>query len=409
MHSIYFTEEHEMIRQQVRRFIAEQVTPNGPAWEEQGCVPREILRSLGELGLLGMRYPVEYGGTELDARASVVLAEELGRSTFGGFAITVLVHTDMASPHLARFGTPEQLSRYMPRVIAGELVTAVAVTEPDAGSDVASLRTSAKRADAGWVLNGRKTFITNGVFADLYFVAARTDPTAKGSRGLSMFIVERGTPGLHVSKKLDKMGWLSSDTAELSFEDCVVPESAMLGEPGKGFYSIMRNFQNERLVMGAMAMGEASRALELTLEYVSHRKAFGAPLLEKQAIRQRLAALAAKVEAGRQLLYHAAWLDSEGLDCVKEVSMVKAYCGELVNEVLYTCVQFHGGYGYARGETIERMSRDARIHSIGGGATEVMLEEVAKRLGVTSHESRVTRHHDEISNGALSRLATRDS
>ena len=380
MTSIYFTEEHEMIRQQVRRFIAEQVAPHAVAWEEQGFTPREVLRSLGDLGLLGMRYPVEYGGTELDTRASIVLAEELGRSTFGGFAITVLVHTDMASPHLARFGSPEQLSRYMARVIAGELVTAVAVTEPDAGSDVASLRTSAKLTDKGWVLNGRKTFITNGVYGDLYFVAARTDPKAKGSRGLSMFIVEKDTPGLHVSRKLDKTGWCSSDTAELAFEDCVVPESAILGERDKGFYAILRNFQNERLVMGAMATGEAARALELTVEYVSHRKAFGTTLFEKQAIRQRLSALSARVEAGRQLLYHAAWLDAEGHDCVKEVSMVKAYCGELVNEVLYTCVQFHGGYGYARGETIERMSRDARIHSIGGGATEVMLEEVAKRL-----------------------------
>src|SRR6187200_1301481 len=218
----YFGEEHGMLRRTIRRFIADRVLPFGDAWEEQGYVPRETLREMGALGLLGMRYAPEYGGAGLDTLASVVLAEELGRSTFGGFAITVLVHTDMASPHLARFGTPDQLSRYMPRVIAGELVTAVAVTEPDAGSDVASLRTSATRTDQGWVINGRKTFITNGVFADLYFVAARTDPTAKGSRGLSMFIVERGTPGLHVSKKLDKMGWLSSDTAELSFEDCVV-------------------------------------------------------------------------------------------------------------------------------------------------------------------------------------------
>jgi acyl-CoA dehydrogenase len=378
--SIYFSDEHEMIRQQVSRFVAECVAPFGIEWEEKGCVPRQVLRSLGELGLLGMRHPSEYGGSGLDPLASVVLAEELGRSTFGGVAITVLVHTDMASPHLARFGTREQLQRYLPRVISGELITAVAVTEPDAGSDVGGIRTRARAVAGGWILNGRKTFITNGVHGDLYFVAARTDPDSIGSAGISVFLVERNTPGLQVSKRLEKTGWRSSDTAELVFEDCKVPAENLLGQAGKGFYALMENFQNERLVMGAMAMGEASKALELTLDYVTHRQAFGGTLFEKQTIRQRLAALAAKVEAGRQLVYHTAWLYTQGQPCVKEVSMVKAYCGELVNEVLYTCVQFHGGYGYIEGETIERMGRDARIHAIGGGATEVMLEEVAKRL-----------------------------
>jgi acyl-CoA dehydrogenase len=184
-----------------------------------------------------------------------------------------------------------------------------------------------------------------------------------------------------VSRKLDKMGWRCSDTAELAFQDCRIPADSVLGEVNKGFYAIMRNFQNERLVMGAMAIGEASKAIELTVDYVQTRKAFGAPLYEKQVIRQRLAAAASRVEAGRQLVYHAAWLDSQGRDCVKEVSMVKAYCGEVANEVMYDCLQFHGGFGYMREAAIERMSRDARVHSIGGGATEVMLEEVAKRLG----------------------------
>jgi acyl-CoA dehydrogenase len=195
-----------------------------------------------------------------------------------------------------------------------------------------------------------------------------------------MFLVEKGTPGFSVSKKLDKHGWRSSDTAELVFADCRVPAANVVGEEGKGFYGIMKNFQNERIAIGAMAIGESAKALELTLEYVKTRKAFGAPLWDKQAIRQRLAMLAAKVEAGRQLVWHAAGLDAEGRDCVKEVSMVKAYCGELVNEVMYDCLQFHGGMGYMRESTIERMTRDARVQSIGGGATEVMLEEVAKRL-----------------------------
>jgi len=375
-----FTEEHRLLREQVRRFIEREVTPHGEQWERDGFTPRDVLRRMGALGLLGMRHAPEHGGGGLDARASVILAEELGRSTFGGFNITVLVHTDMASPHLARYGSAAQLARFLPGVCSGELITAVAVTEPDAGSDVAGLRTRAVRDDDSWVLNGAKTFITNGVHADLVFVAARTNPDVKGSRGISMFIVERGTPGFRVAKQLDKMGWHSSDTAELVFEDCRLPADAVLGEENAGFYAIMGNFQNERLVMGAMAMGEASGALALTLRYVRQRQAFGKSLWEQQAIRQRLATLAAQVEAGRQLVYHAAWLDAQGRDAVREVSMVKAFCGELVNRVMYDCQQFHGGFGYMREAAIERMVRDARVQAVGGGATEVMLEEVAKRL-----------------------------
>ena len=367
------------LRDSIRRYIEREIVPRGAAWEEQGFVPREVLQEMGRLGYLGLRYPEEFGGAGLDARGTALLAEELGRSTFGGFAITVLVHTDMASPHLVNAGTPEQIRRYLPDLVAGRKIGAIAVTESDAGSDVKSIRTSAKRDGDGWVLNGTKMFITNGALADVVFVAAKTDPAA-GAKGLSMFIVEKGTKGFSVGRKLDKHGWRSSDTAELVFDGCRVPAANLLGEEGRGFYAIMRNFQNERIAIGSMAIGESAKALEITLEYVKTRKAFGAPLWDKQAIRQRLAMLAAKVEAGRQLVWHAASLDAAGKDCVKEVSMVKAYCGELVNEVMYDCVQFHGGAGYLRESAIERMSRDARVQSIGGGATEVMLEEVAKRL-----------------------------
>lgn len=368
-----------LLRDSLRRFVENEIAPHGSAWEQQGFVPRDVLRKMGGLGFLGLRYPERFGGGGLDARATALLAEELGRSSFGGFAVTVLVHTDMASPHLAHAGSPAQLERYLPAVIAGEKITAVAVTEPDAGSDVRSIRTSARREGGAYVLNGAKMYITNGVHADLYFVAAKTDAAA-GSKGISMFIVDKGTPGLSVARALDKLGWRCSDTAELAFQDCRVPAANLLGEEGSGFYAIMRNFQNERIALGAMATGEAAKALEITLEYVKLRKAFGAPLWSKQAIRQRLAMLAAQVEAGRQLVAHAASLDAEGRDCVKEVSMVKAYCGELVNRVMYDCTQFHGGFGYIREAAIERMFRDARIQSIGGGATEVMLEEIAKRL-----------------------------
>jgi acyl-CoA dehydrogenase len=378
--SAYFGEEHEMLRAQLRRFVEEEVRPRGLAWEEQGFVPREVLRRMGELGFLGVRYPAAYGGSQMDTLATVVLAEELGRSTFSGFAVTVLVHTDMASVHLFNAGSPALKDRFMPDIVAGRRIVAVAVTEPGAGSDVKSIRTNARREADGYVLNGSKIFITNGVHADLYCVAAKTDPHGRPSQSISMFLVEKGTPGLNVARELDKHGWRSSDTAELIFDECRVPAANLLGGEGKGFYAIMRNFQNERIVIGAMAMGEALAAIELTLDWVRQRQAFGGPLWGKQAIRQKLALLATRVEAGRQLVNHAAWLDANGFDAVKEVSMVKAYCGELVNEVMYACVQFHGGMGFMRESTIERMSRDARAQTIGGGATEVMLEEVAKRM-----------------------------
>ncbi len=380
MESIYLTPEHVALRDQVARFLAKEVEPHAAAWEEQGFVPREVLRRMGELGFFGITYPSEYGGAEADALTSLVFAEALSRSTFGGFVVTVLVHTDMASPHLVNAGTPAQLAKYLPGVIRGEKITAVAVTEPDAGSDVAGIRTRARRDGGDWVLNGTKMFITNGVHADLYFVAARTDPAAKGSRGISMFIVEKGTPGFRVGRALKKMGWLCSDTAELIFEDCRIPAENLLGEENAGFYAVMKNFQTERIAAAAIAVGHALTALKLTIEYVKGRKAFGGTLFDKQTIRQRLAMLEAKIHAARQFMYHCGWLDAQRRDCVREVSMLKALTGELVNEVLYTCQQFHGGMGYMRETAIERLARDARVLSIGGGATEVMLEEVAKRF-----------------------------
>lgn len=377
--SPYFTEEHRMLRAQLRRFVAEEVRPHGAAWEAAGRVPREVLRRMGELGFLGIRYEPRWGGAGMDALGSVVLAEELGRSTFGGFAITVLVHTDMASVHVAHGGSAEQQARWMPGIVAGETITAVAVTEPGAGSDVKGIATRAEPAGGGWRLNGAKTFITNGVEGDLICLAARTGGE-RPSRALSMFAVERGTPGLNVARELDKQGWRSSDTAELVLEDCFVPAENLLGTEGGGFAAIMRNFQNERLVIAAMAMAEAETALEITLDHVKTRRAFGALLWQRDAIRQKLAMLAARVAAARALIHQTAWRDGRGEDCVAEVSMLKALCGELVNEVMYACVQCHGGTGYMEDTPINRMARDARVHAIGGGATEVMLEEVAKRM-----------------------------
>ncbi|KZY29477.1 acyl-CoA dehydrogenase [Roseovarius sp. HI0049] len=379
-HHLFLTEEHEMLRDQLRRFVTEKVQPHADQWEVDGAVPRDVLREMGALGFLGIRYPEEFGGSAMDTRATAVLAEELGRSTYAGFAITVLVHTDMASVHLFNAGSKAQRAAHMPGIVSGETITAVGVTEPDAGSDVKGIRTTARRDGDSYILNGAKMFITNGVHANLYCIAAKTDPQGPASQSVTMFLVEKDTPGFTVSRALDKHGWRSSDTAELAFDNCRIPAENILGDEGRGFYAIMKNFQNERIVLGAMAMGEAQAALDLTLDYVKTRKAFGAPLWDKQTIRQRLSMLAARVTAARQFVYATAARDANGEDVTREVSMIKALCGELVNEVMYDCLQFHGGFGYMREATIERMTRDARVQAIGGGATEVMLEEVAKRL-----------------------------
>jgi len=379
MISPFFSEEHEMLRTQVRRFVAEEIKPYGDQWEQDGMTPRSLLRKMGALGLLGLRFPQAHGGAGMDVLGWIVLAEELGRSTYGGVTVTVMVHTAMASPHLVNAGNQEQLRRYAPGIVSGDLLCAIAVTEPDAGSDVGALRTSARRSGDDWLINGTKMYITNGANADIVFVAARTDPSAKGSKGISMFIVEKGTPGFRVARRLNKMGDHCNDTAELVFENCRVPGANLLGEEGRGFHAAMKNFQGERLVLGAMAMGEAATALKLTLDYARIRKTFGRPLIEHQAIRQKLAMLHAKIESGRQMLFSAAWSEARGLNPVREVSMVKALCPEIANEVMYACQQFHGGYGYIRDSAIERMVRDARLHAIGGGPTEVMLEEIAKR------------------------------
>ncbi|HET7524447.1 MAG TPA: acyl-CoA dehydrogenase family protein [Burkholderiaceae bacterium] len=380
MENVYLTPEHELLREQVARFIAREVEPHASAWERAGCVPRDVLRRMGAAGFLGLMFSPEYGGGGADALTNLVFAEALSQSTFGGFIVTVLVHTDMASPHLHHAGTPEQLSRWMPRIAKGELISAVAITEPSAGSDVAGIRTRAVRVDGGdgggWLLNGTKLFITNGVHGDVYFVAARTGETR---HAISMFVVEKGTPGFTVGRALDKTGWLSSDTAELVFDNCRIPANHLLGVEHEGFRSVMKNFQTERIALAAMAVGHATQALKLTLAYVRDRQAFGAPLWDKQAVRQRIAMLDARTRAARQYLYHCAWLVCQGGDVVQDVSMLKALTGELVNEVVQTCQQFHGGMGYMRDTAIERLWRDARILAIGGGATEVMLDEAAKR------------------------------
>ena len=376
MNHIYHLPEHQTLRDQMARFLEREVEPYGLEWEKTGKVPREVLRKMGEAGFFGLMYDSEYGGAEADALTNLVFAEGLSQSTFAGFIVSVLVHTDMASPHMHHAGTAAQKAKYLPRIITGETISAVAMTEPGAGSDLSGMRSTAKRDGDGWVLNGTKMFITNGVHANLYFVAAKTGP---GRRDMSIFIVEKGTPGFTVGRALKKTGWLSSDTAELIFDNVRIPAGNLLGEEHKGFYSVMQNFQTERIALGAMAVGHCTRALEITLDYVKQRQAFGGTLWDQQTIRQRLSMLDAKTRSARQFMYHCAWSVTQGHDIVQEVSMLKALTGELVNEVVQTCQQFHGGMGFIRETAVERLWRDARVLAIGGGATEVMLEEVAKR------------------------------
>ena len=373
-------EELRMVRQQVRRFVEERIVPFGEAWEAAGEIPRQLFRDFGELGFLGMRHPEEYGGGGMGAMASVVLGEELSRSTFGGVASALTVHSDMSISHIAHRGTHEQKLKYLPDACAGRKVGAVCVTEPGAGSDVAGLKTRAVRTPEGWVLNGSKTFITNGVHGDIYIVAARTDPEAKGSRGISLFIVEKDNPGLKIARQFEKHGWRSSDTAELFFDDLKLAPDALLGAEGKGFYYIVSTFQNERLVVGALASGTSSKAIELTVDYLRQRQAFGKSLWDQPVVRNKLAWVAAKAAAVRALTYQCAQMIDEGKDTVREVSMLKAFGAETLQEVVHTCLQLHGGTGYIIGTPVERMARDSRILTIGGGATEVMLEEVAKRM-----------------------------
>jgi acyl-CoA dehydrogenase len=362
--NIYMTDELQAIYDQTVEFVQKEVTPHGDAWEEAGKVPREVLRKMGALGMFGLRVPEEHGGLGMGMLASAAFSEALGASTYAGFDVTVLVHTDMAGPHLVNSGSPEQLEEWLPKVMAGQVILSIGVKDGD-----------------GWRINGTKTFITNAVYGDMTIVAAKTDPDNK--YGITMFLVPAGTEGFSVSKKLHKHGWLCSDTAELVLDDVWVPDGQVLGTPHRGFYETMRNFQNERMVLVGMGVGAAQAAIDQTLAYTQDRAAFDGRLYDLGAIRQRMAMNQAKIDAVRASMYHAAWLGDDvmgaGQDNVKEMSGVKAFGAEAIMQIMYDCVQFHGGMGYMRETPVERMYRDARILPIGGGATEVMLEEVAKR------------------------------
>ena len=375
-----FGEEHELFRKSLRRFVQEEIAPHVDEWEELEEIPRELFRRMAELGFLGLEYPRVYGGAGADFWMTVVLAEELARCRSGGVAFSVIVHTDMSSPWLARLGTAEQRQRYLPAIISGEKVCALAITEPGAGSDMAGLVTRARRDGAQWVITGAKTFITNGVYGDLYFVAAKTSDSGPRHGQLSQFLVERPTPGVTVNRKLKKTGMWASDTAELTFDEVRVPAENLIGEEGRGFYQLSDGLQRERLLAAVLSVAAAQQALEDTRDYLRQRRAFGAPLAGLQALRHRLADMATSVQAARRLTYHAASLFAAEEECVSDVSMAKLFATEMVNRVAYEAVQLHGGYGYMREMPIERFARDYRLWTIAAGTSEIMREIIAKSL-----------------------------
>lgn len=377
-----FTAEHEAFRQTVRSFVEKEIVPHVEEWEAAGGFPSWVWRRLGELGLLGIEFPERYGGAGADFLYTAVLCEELARCRSAGVTMAVLASKDMAAPHLVNLGTEEQKQRWLPRICRGEVVCAIAVTEPGAGSDVAALRTRAERRGSEWRLNGSKMFITNGAQADLYFTAVRTGipNTKKRFEGISLFMVEKGTPGFSVSRILEKMGNRASDTAELAFQDARVPDASLLGTEGRGFYEIMGNFQRERLVSALWFASATRQALEDTIAYARQREAFGAPLSKLQVIRHAVAGMAAQIESLTTFLHAIAARFARGQECTTEISMAKLLAGDLANRVAYDCTQIFGGYGYMREYPIERFYRDARLWSIGGGTSEIMKEIVAQRL-----------------------------
>jgi acyl-CoA dehydrogenase len=376
----HFREEHDLFRATVRRFVEEEITPYVDEWEERQQIPRELFRRLGKLGFLGVEYPAEYGGGEADFWMTVVLAEELARCRAGGVAFSIIVHTDMSSPWLARLGTHDQKARYLPDIISGEKVCALAITEPGAGSDMAGIATRAVRDGDEWVLTGSKTFTTNGVYGNLYFVSARTGTEGPRHRQLSQFLVERDSVGLSVARKLDKTGMLSSDTAELVFDAVRVPAGNLLGEQDRGFHQLAAGLQRERLLAAVLSVSAATQALDDTQAYLGQRTAFEKPLSELQALRHRFADLATQLEAARRLTYHAASMFAAGEEAETEVSMAKLYATEAANRVAYEAVQLHGGYGYIRETPVERFARDYRVWTIAAGSSEIMREIIAKRL-----------------------------
>jgi alkylation response protein AidB-like acyl-CoA dehydrogenase len=375
-----FTEEHDRLRESIGRFVEKELQPHAEEWEEQ-TFPDSVFHRMGELGFLGLSVEERYGGQGGDYYANLVLAEEITKANSGGLAMGVAVHTDMAMPPILKFGTEEQKQEWVVPAVKGEKILCLGITEPDAGSDVAGIKTRAVRDGDEWVINGSKTYITNGHRADVIVLVTKTDPDA-GYDGFTLFLVPMDAPGVIREKKLQKLGMHASDTALLAFQDVRVPDSAVLGQVGKGFYHIMWELQGERLIGAAGCVAGAQRCFDRTLQYAQERTAFGRQIGKFQVIRHKFAEMATKIESARQMTYVTAWRFNNGEYPVREISMAKLHAARIAVEVADECIQIHGGAGYMREYGVERVWRDMRLNRIGAGTDEIMLDVIGRSYGL---------------------------
>jgi acyl-CoA dehydrogenase len=377
----HYTQEHQIFRESIRRYFEKEVTPHVETWEKAGIVPKEVWQNFGRQGFLCPWLPEIYGGVDADLLYSLISVEESAKTHFSGFLF--FLHSDIIVPYIEAFGSEEQKHRWLPGCATGDIITAIAMTEPGTGSDLAAIRTTAVRNSDHYVLNGQKTFISNGINCDLVIVVAKTDPGAKPAHaGISLLVVEEGTPGFEKGRNLDKIGFHSQDTAEMAFVDCRVPAKNLLGQEGKGFYYLMKKLQQERLMTAIGAQVMAEEALRLTIDFAKSRQAFGRPIGRFQYISFELAKLATDVELGRTFLESLMLDHMEGREIVQKVSMAKYWIAEMLNRVVERGVQFHGGYGYMEEYPIARLFRDARVYTIFAGTSEIMLLIISRYLGL---------------------------
>jgi alkylation response protein AidB-like acyl-CoA dehydrogenase len=376
MPSQYFNPDHQLFRQSIRQFIEKEVVPNAETWESERQIPKSIFKRMGDLGYLGINFSEEYGGINADLWFSVVFLEELARCTMGGFSTAVSVHQYMAINHIAKAGSTFLKEKYLAPAIAGEKIASLGITEPNAGSDVSAILTTAVRDGDDYLINGSKTFITNGTYGDFITLACKTNPSA-GTNGVSLIVVDLTAEGVSRTK-LNKMGWHSSDTAEVHFDNVRVPTSHLIGQENAGFYYLMESLQLERLVAAVMAVSGAELSLELTIQYLHEREAFGRPIAKYQAIRHKIAEMATEVDIAREYVYSTCWKFTQGEVIVKECSMAKLFTSELAKRVADGCLQFFGGFGYIEDYPICRIYRDARVGTIAGGTSEIMKEIIGK-------------------------------
>jgi alkylation response protein AidB-like acyl-CoA dehydrogenase len=376
MNSMYFTEEHEAFRRSFQDFLKKEVIPNVDKWEKDGFIDKNIWGKMGEMGYFGLNYPEEFGGLNLDLFYTVVFLEEMQKVNSAGFAAAIWAHTYLAMTHLEKEASLAIKEKYLTASILGEKVGCLCISEPFGGSDVAGMRTTAIKNGDTYILNGSKTFITNGVYSDYLVVAAKTNPEL-GNKGMSIFVVDRETSGI-TATHLEKLGWKASDTAEIAFDNVVIPAENLLGEEGKGFPYIMQHFALERVIMGVNAHASAEFALEYAIKYMSERSAFGKTIDKFQALRHKIADLASEVEMCKEFNYSVIYRLNKGQYVVKEATMSKLLSTKMADKVIYECLQLLGGYGYMEEYPMARMFRDSRLGPIGGGTSEILREIIAK-------------------------------